>query len=210
MAVTTTTLSIKDGSGASQTFATATDPAGVQRSVISLDTPGVAVYRASATFTPVNTADRTLVSIKGSATKTVRIKKICLSGTTTASGSTIGIISRTTALGSGGTAVNPTISKVDSGTVAAATAVVAHYTTAAQSLGSSPTTLATFPINTVVAASAQLTPSTQVFPEPGGNYSGQAIVLRGTSDFCEIGNQAGNLNAGASLYYMIEWEEDAS
>lgn len=208
MAVTTSTIAVKDGTGATLTGAVAADPAGVQRGIVSLDQRGPAVYRAAASFTPFGTADRTLISIKGSATKTIRVRRVVIGGTSTASGVTAGLMSRTTALGAGGSIVAPAVAKVDSGTVAAATAVVQHYTTAAQSLGTGPTTLSFFGLSTSVAT-AQEPPTTQVvFPEVGGDF--QAIVLRGAADFLEIGNNAANVTAGAVLWYVVEWEEDAS
>jgi hypothetical protein len=210
MAVTTGTIAVKDGTGASQSGAVLIDPAGVYRGVVSQDEAGAAVYRASASFTPFGTGDRTLISIKGSATKTVRVRKIIVGGTATAAGSTLYALSRTTALGSGGTAVNPTVAKVDSGTVAAGTAVVAHYTTAAQTLGSGPITLWTGTIGLSIVTVPTTGPVTQypVFPEFA--IPGQALVLRGTGDFLEFGNVAGNITAGAILQYTIEWQEDAS
>ena len=212
MAVTTSSISIKDGSANSQSGAVLADPAGIFHSVVSTDEAGMAVYRTSASFTPYGTADRTLISIKGSATKTVRVRKILISGTGTAAGATLWLLSRTTALGTGGTAVNPTVAKNDSGTVAAGTAVVAHYTTAAQSLGSGPVTLATW-MQTVAIVTLPTTGPlvfTSVFPDYGASSIGQALVLRGTSDFLEIGNAAGNVTAGAIIQYVIEWVEDGS
>lgn len=207
MAVTTSSIAVKDGTGASASGSVMTDPAGLLRGVVALDEVGAAVYRVSASFTPFGTADRTLISIKGSASKTIRVRRIQISGTSTASGTTSFTVSRTTALGTGGTSVAPTVAKVDSGTVAAATAVVAHYTTAAQSLGTGPTTLSTFPMSTLVATAAGS--PVQVFPE-SGNGAGQALVLRGVTDFLEIGNLAGNVTAGAVLFYTIEFVEDGS
>ena len=207
MAVTTSTIALKDGSGASQTGATAADPAGVQRAIVALDQAGAAFYRASAIFAPVGTADRTVISIKGSATKTVRISKIALYGTGTIVNAPFNL-TRTSALGSGGTAVNPTIGKVDSGTVASATAVVAHYTSAAQSLGTPVGQLgsAIVPVITT-GTTVNSVPTAVLFPEAGGPI-GQAIVLRGTSDFLEVNCASGNFATSAG--YVIEWSEDGS
>ena len=215
MAVTTPTVTLKDGSGATQTGALLQDPAGVSRSVTSLDTPGVGAYRFSATFTPQATAAVTILTVTGSATKTVRIKRITLGGVSTASGSTTIALQRTTALGAGGTAVAPTQAKLDSGTVASATAVVTHYTTSLKAAG---TATGIGPLsNQVVGTGITAAPSTsgipptfQLFPETG-SLSGQAIVLRGATDFLEVQNtNAGNLPAGTVYSYMVELEEDAS
>ena len=132
MAVTTTSLAVKDANNASQSLSVSTDPAGLLSYNMSLDRAGIAAYRVSASFTPFATAAITVLSIQGSATKTVRITKIMIGGTSTASGSTLLQLIRSTALGTGGTAVTPSTAKMDSGTVAAPTAVVKQYTTAAQ------------------------------------------------------------------------------
>lgn len=212
MAVSTTSVPILSGTGSSLSVASLTDPASLVRYIVSTDGAGEAVYRASASFAPVATADRTLISIKGSATKTVRIRKIAMMGTiATTAASNLFQINRTTALGSGGTSVAPTPAKVDSGTVASATAVVAHYTTAAQSLGTGPTVLSSFTFSSTILglpASGSATNWFVAFPEMGGAFS-QALVLRGTSDFLEIGNVAGNSPATA-IQYVVEWSEDGS
>lgn len=209
MAVTTTSLAVKDANNASQSVTTLTDPAGVQRYSMSLDTPGVAAYRVAASFTPFGTADRTLVSIQGSASKTIRVKRVLVMGVSTAAGNFLATVVRTTALGAGGTAVTPTAAKMDSGTGSSATAVVKHYTTAAQSQGTGPTVLWEGRIQTGVVSTGSPAQNL-LFPEGGSGLSGSALVLRGTGDFFEIGNVAGNVPAGSVIDYVIEFEEDAS
>ena len=51
MAVTTSSISIKDGSANSQSGAVLADPAGIFHSIVSTDEAGMAVYRTSASFT---------------------------------------------------------------------------------------------------------------------------------------------------------------
>jgi len=212
MAVTTTSLLVKDGNNVSQSLATLTDPAGVMRYALTVDGVGEAVYRASANFTPQPTAAVTLITIQGSATKTVRIRRILVGGVSTANAQSIFALQRTSALGAGGTAVLPSPAKSDSGTVAAATAVVTHYTAtlkaAGTAVGGPLTTLQNF---TNVATTPTISPTlTLAFPELGGVAS-QALVLRGTADFIEIQNVTPvNLSAGTVLFYNIEWAEDGS
>jgi len=216
MAVTTASIAVKDSNNAGQTFAVMKDPAGLYRAVVSTDEAGAGVYRCAASFVPYGTADRTLISITGSATATVRIRKILMAGTVaTTAASALFRMDRTTALGTGGTAVTPTLAKLDSGTVGAGSAVVTHYTTAAQSLGSGPIALSKFTFNAnILNAPGATSPSMygpvfqQVFPE-GVSVAHQALVLRGTSDFIEIGNNASNSPA-TLIQYVIEWSEDAS
>lgn len=201
----------KDANNASQSFGAFQDAASVNYSAVSLDSTRP-TYRASASFTPFGTADLTLLSIQGSATKTIRITRILMTGSSTALGSTLFGLQRTSTIGAGGTAVSPTVAKLDTNS-AAATAVVKHFTTAAQSQGTAVggllssfqlfTTTVTTP--TVAWAEAQT-----IFPEKG-YVAGQAIVLRGTADFLEVQNlNGGNVKAGSILQYMVEWVEDAS
>ena len=69
----------RDGNNAAQSMAALQDLAGINYSMVSLDSTRQ-VYRASASFTPQATAGVTVISIVGSATKTVRVKRILLGG----------------------------------------------------------------------------------------------------------------------------------
>lgn len=203
------TLTIKDGNNASQTMAQLSDGTNL-RPIHTLDEAGAAVYRASATFTPQATGAVTLITIKGSATKTVRIRRILLGGVSTANATIPAALQRTSALGAGGTEVNPTVAELDTSS-ASATAVVAHWTTTLKAAGTAVGgPLSSFRLYTSVVTTPTVQPAImQIFPETGGG--GQAIVLRGTSDFLEIQNtNAGNLSAATVLDYTIEWVEDAS
>lgn len=212
MAVTTSTLVVSDGTGVNRNMTTLADPAGAQRTVTSPDEAGVAVYRVSATFTPQPTAGVTVITFTGSATKTCRIRRILLGGHSTANAETTIALQRTSALGAGGTLVAPSVAKVDSGTVAAATAVVNHWTTSLKAAG----TPAGGALTTVEFTTGVITTPTiptgmqQIWPDLGSPI-GQALVVRGVADFIEIQNtNAGNLSAGTVLSYAIEWLEDGS
>jgi hypothetical protein len=206
-----TPVVVRDGNNASQSMGAFQDAAGVNYSAVSLDSTKP-TYRAAANFTPQATGAVTVISVQGSATKTIRIKRIGLSGVSTANGQNVYSLQRTSALGAGGTTVNPTAAKMDTSS-AAASAVVAHYTTTLKAAGTpvgGPITTANVQtgvtaVPTVPVASQQL-----LFPE-AGMPAGQAIVLRGTADFLEVQNlAAANLAAGTVLCYFVEWEEDAS
>lgn len=212
MAVTTTSLPVKDGSGNAASFGTLTDPATLQRSIVSLDTAGVAAYRVSANFTPQPTAAVTIITVTGSATKTVRVKRIAISGVSTALSASVFQLQRTSALGAGGTLVAPTVGKLDSGTVAAATAVVNHWTTTLKATGTAvggPLSMWQQNTSTVTTPTVAVLPTQTVFPENG--QAGSAIVLRGVADILEVQNVTPtNLGAGTVLAYVVEWEEDGS
>lgn len=203
----------RDGNNAAQNMAALQDGASVNYPQVGLDSTQ-ATYRASANFTPQATAAVTMISVTGSATKTVRIKRILMGGVSTAVSQSILCLQKTSALGAGGTTVSPTVAKLDSSS-AAATAVVSHYTTTLKATGT--TTGMGGPISTFnMQTGVVTTPATlalgflqPVFPEvPLG---GQAIVLRGTSEILEIQNVTpANLGAGTVYCYVIEWVEDAS
>jgi hypothetical protein len=207
-----TSITVRDGNNAAQTIPTMDDLAGQKASLVSLDS-GRQVYRASANFTPTATGAVTIISLQGSATKTVRVKRVMLGGVSTAVSASVFQILRTTALGAGGTTVNPTIAKLDSAS-ATATAVAAHYTSTLKATGTGASgPLVTRQVGTNVVttpATAWIEPLAPLFPEAGMPV-GQSIVLRGAAEFMEIQNVTpANLGAGTVLSYIIEWEEDAS
>lgn len=207
----TQTLAVKDASNNTQGLVVLHDASLNNRYAMSLDEAGAAVYRTSANFTPQATAAVTLVSIQGSASKTVRIRRILIGGVSTANAQSIFQLQRTSALGAGGTTVNPSIGKLDTNS-ATATAVVAHYTSTLKAAGTGVGgPLATFQNFTNVVTTPTVSPTqTMAFPELGSPV-GQAIVLRGTADFLELQNVTPtNLSAGTVLFYTIEWVEDDS
>ncbi len=205
-------LVILDGNNAtaSQEMLQGLAGAGNNIPVVSIDSTKN-TYRASASFTPFATAPLALVTIIGSATKTVRVKRILIGGAATALADTLFRLTRVSVIGTGGTAVAPPISKNDTN-AAAATAVVQHYTTAAQSAGTVVSSLShwrQFIATVTTPATAYTNPTYQVFPECG--VGGQSLVLRGVADMLQLENfNGGNLGAATVLEYVIEWEEDAS
>lgn len=206
-----TSITYKDGNNASGTTGSLPDLAGNNAPTVSLDN-GRQVYRASASFTPQATAGVTVVSLQGSATKTVRVHRVMIGGAATALSDTLFGLIRTSALGAGGTTVNPTIAKLDTSS-ATATAVPAHYTAtlkaAGTPVGGNISTIRLFQ-DTVTTPTVASREASLLFPERGA-VIGQAIVLRGVAEFIEIQNQnAGNLAAGTVLEYVIEWSEDGS
>lgn len=183
---------------------------------VSLDKHGVCTYRFSASFTPQATAAVTLFSVQGSATKTVRVTRIFLTGHSTANAQEIIALQRTSALGAGGTVVSPSAAKLDtkglaSAACASATSVVSHYTTTLKAAGTGvggPLSTQDFWTGVVTTPTVAI-PGVALFPEGGVSVS-QAIVLRGTADFLEVQSvNASNLSAGTVLQYVVELEEEA-
>ena len=203
----------RDGNNAAQSMAALQDLAGVNYPQVGTDSTQQ-TYRASASFIPTATAGVALFNIQGSATRTIRIKRIMVGGVATALSDTLFSMRKVSALGAGGTAVLPTIAKVDSGS-AAATAVVTHYTTTLKAAGTDidgPLSFwRQFQGTVTTPATAYVHPhSSLVFPE-GNSPIGQSIVLRGVAQYLEVQNSnAGNLAAGSVIDYMIEWVEDNS
>ncbi len=210
------TLVVRDGNNAAQNIPTMSDLAGNLAAMQSLDS-SQQVYRAAALFTPFATSPVVLFNIKGSATKTVRVKRIGAWAVSTANAAVGLVLQRASTLGTGGTVVNPTIAKLDT-LSATATALVSHFTTAAQSAG----TPIGGPISTtnlgsiLVAETVEImTPHNAIlFPE-GGAPIGQAIVLRGVAEFLEVNvslGQSGGANGPPAMQvgYFIEWVEDGS
>lgn len=209
-------LIVRDGNNAAQSMGAFQDANSVNLSAVSLDS-SQSTYRASALFTPFATAPVTYLNIKGSATKTIRVRRIGMWAVSTANAAVGLALQRTSTVGTGGTAVIPTVAKLDT-LSATATAVVTHYTTAAQSAG----TAVGGPISTsnlgsvLVAETVEImTPHNAIiFPE-GGSPNGQAIVLRGVADFLEVQvnlGQSGGANGPPAMQvgYFVEWIEDAS
>lgn len=211
-------LVVRDGNNAaqSQEMLQGVSGAGNNIPVVSLDSTRV-TYRASANFTPQATAAVTIITITGSATKTVRIKRLFMGGVSTAVSISTYQLQRTSALGAGGTLVAPTVAFLDRGagaTYAAATAVVNHWTTTLKATGTAvggPITTRQVGTNVVTTpATAWIEAYAPLFPE-GGSTIGSAIVLRGAADILEVQNVTPtNLGAGTVLAYFVEWEEDNS
>ena len=203
---------VRDGNNAAQNLVAFQDLASNSMAQVGTDSTQQ-VYRASANFTPQATAGVTLITITGSATKTVRIRRITIGGVSTALGQMIVALQRTSALGAGGTLVAPTVGKNDSAS-AAATAVVNHWTTSLKSAGTpvgGPLSMQQVFTGTLTVPTVGIAGGPQVlFPE-GGAPIGQAIVLRGVADILEVQNiTPTNLTAGSVLTYTVEWVEDAS
>ena len=209
-----TPLAAKDGNQVAQNMGAFQDASGNNFPAVSLDS-NRAYYRASASFVPVTTGALTLIQVQGSATKTIRITRVFMSGSTvTAVASMVAYTQITSTAGTTGTAVAPTIAKLDQGS-ATATAVVNHFTTAAQTVGTligGPLSFFTLPlpITAVPTAAQPATTPYVVFPEAGVPI-GQAIVLRGTAQYFNVVNSApANFANAPVLQYTVEWTEDAS
>lgn len=166
-------------------------------------------YAASGTFTPPATpAD--MLTIFGSATKTVRVLSIKFGTTNTAAGSQQYFVSKRSAITTGGTAVAATIIPLDSSD-ATPTATVNHYTanpTPGTAIGT---------INTLRVASPVLVPATfagivqradfEMLPT-GSEGLNKVVTLRGVAQGIAINFNAVALVAGQTHYFNILWTEE--
>jgi hypothetical protein len=161
-------------------------------------------YRAGAVAqTLYSTAAAVLVEIVGSASMTVRVKKITVwaqAGTKFYAELTL---QRCTAA-SAGTPNVAAIGKHDKND-AAATAVINYYTAAAAA-GTGNAVIGAQPLSTVPpSATAAMNPTVWDFSK----LQDKALILRGTGDVIEIYNNTTGLGT-ATFGFEVEWEEDNS
>lgn len=168
-------------------------------------------YRANVLdFTPVATPTDALI-IQGSATKTIRIKRIRISGVATAQGNMPVQLARRSSAGTPGSAVltGLTAVKHDSND-AAATAVIstvgtANYTTLGTLVG-------------IVGVGRISMPAVSTGAAGDGAFitfdfcrdQEKAFILRGTSEFLNVNLNGAAVPAGGKLDFSAVWEEDAS
>jgi hypothetical protein len=176
-----------------------------------LSSQGKQAYMASSTFTPPATPTD-MVTITGSATKTVRVLALYLGTQNTAAGSqTFFVIKRSTA-NTGGTFVTATNVPLDSNNNAA-TAVAGHYTANPAALGTAVGT-----IRNIRRASPVLVPATfaGVVEDSGidllnfGDNSllDQPLTLRGVAQQLAINFNGAALVAGQIHNWWALWVEE--
>ena len=148
--------------------------------------------------------------IQGSATKTVRVKRIVLWGAAATAAGTmpITLVRRSTQYTTIGSAVYTTLTpaKMDT-TDAAASAVVATVGTANfTSTGTSAGNIGQGRLYFPIAASAQVTPLIWEF----ATRQDKALILRGVADFVYINFGGAAIPTSGTIDYEIQTEEDAS
>jgi hypothetical protein len=160
-----------------------------------------ASYSMSATVTTAATATD-VVTITGSATKTVRVTLIRVSGLATTAITTPVLLIKRSAANTGGTSAALTAVPHDSNN-AAATATGLSYTANPTGLGAAVGTMRQDRLTFAVTASTADAPLVWDF----GARPSQAVVLRGTTQVLAV-----NLNSttitGGSISIDIEWTEE--
>lgn len=213
MAVTTTDATLKDGNNATLLQAVHTNPAGDVVPAFSSDAPGLPCYSVSILFTLGVATPTEVVVMQGSATKTIRLRKISVQGWSTTAGVMKWKLSRRTTAGTLGSAVLtaiPTQGKNDSGTVASPTLTVSTVGTANYGTVG---TLGSINDSGVVGFNLAAQINNTLPWTPTANTP-EAFVLRGTSDWMTLdgGADAGGdaVPAGGIALITIHWVEDGS
>ena len=153
---------------------------------------------ASVANTPAATPTDVFI-LNGSLTKTVKIKRVTVSGVATTAGTMRVVLVKRTAANTGGTSTAPSISKFDSND-SAATAVPKLYTANPSALG------------TVVNVSAQSL-NFGVAGAAGNvmfdfsNRNDKAIYLRGVAEGLAINLNGDTVPTGGTFGYTVEFEE---
>jgi len=200
-----TPVTFKDANSTSTSMAAYQDPNGYNITIQSRDS-SIAHYRAGVSRMTPPAAPVESLLIAGSGTKTVRVKKIGISGIATAAGQmpfTVHKNSNATTTGATMTALTKV--PLDSGN-AAATAIVstvgtANITTPLTSLGN----VYVGELELAAATSGVCKPHEITFGD-----GGQALVLRGVAESVVVDFGGTALPSGTKFDYWVEWAEDAS
>ena len=151
-------------------------------------------------ITPVATATDVLV-LKGSASKVIRLTKVTVMGSATASAIYDAYLVKRTAANTGGTSTNPSATTADSSDPAQSGTVVLY--------SANPSALGTG--TTMEAAKIYLGTAAITSPQVNfiwGNRNYKAPMLRGTSESLAINFNGAAVPTGASMYLTLEWTED--
>lgn len=204
-----TPIGIKDSGGSAVNMAAFQDAAGNNYPTHTGDTQ-IAHYRAGGTAFAMVATPTAAIKILGSATKTVRIKRIVLQGAATAAGNMAFTVKKNSTAGTIGSAVLTTVTAtpLDSGN-AAATGVVSTVGTA--NYGTVPTIVGS-PLYagrlqmTAIGTGVAIVPIVLEF----GMHGRQALVLRGATENVTVDFGGSAIPSGGVLDFSVEWSEDAS
>lgn len=180
---------------------------GVYEGIVSTDGGIQTYYAAGVDLVPAATATAFLL-IKGSATKTVRVRRIRISAMATAYGESKIKIARWAAAPSGGTlATAVTIALADTAN-AAATAVV-QSATANMTEGTPETVLEYGNLSWVPLTTAATSSDGLPYTFDAGRGGEQAIVLRGVAQYCVVGLDGDAVPSGGVWHYGVCWTESS-
>jgi hypothetical protein len=156
-------------------------------------------YSAATNNFAIATTATDVFRILGSGSKTVRVKRLKVSGRTT-SGSPVACVIKVlkySTANTGGTSVTTTVVPIDSNS-AAGTATVNHYT-ANPTLG---TLIGNIDTRSITFQSVGLSPAGELIFD----FSENPVVLRGTSQQLSINFNSTSVT-GSSICCVVEWDE---
>jgi hypothetical protein len=208
---TISNTTIKDATGTTKTLTQVTDPNNssylAPRVFVDPSLNIVGHYSTGATQVTPAATPGLIIELKGSATKTVRIKKVIFHMTaSTIVQWPVRFFRGAAACASDTGRVNPVITSYDTSD-ATATALVSHWTTDPTAAAANPASSSILVTNVTAAI-----PAGQQYPFVWipADSTGKDFVLRGAADTFCITLQAKGLTAGELFGYSIFWAEDAS
>jgi hypothetical protein len=177
-------------------------------STVAIYDEALPTYAASVNALAPASAATDFLTITGSATKTVRVRSVVCSGTSTSAGSLEVSIVKRSALDTGGTST--TLTPVSRSTSdPAATAVVTAYTANPSALGTSLGIVDTGLLGTIAPASVSAAPPGVAFLY---NYAPtdrrKPPTLVGATQLLAINANAGTFTTGAALACTVTWTEN--
>jgi len=168
-------------------------------------------FAVSGTFTPPATPTD-LVTIFGSASKTVRVLYFKIATTNTAAGSQQFFLVKRSAVNSGGTFVAGTAVPMDSADGAATATSYGHYTANAASLGASAGTINTKRVGSPAAVPGAflqgVDASVDMIDFNKANSLEKPVVLNGVAQGLALNFNSAALVAGQTHAYTIVWTEE--
>jgi hypothetical protein len=160
-------------------------------------------YGASAVGLVTAASATDIMTLRGSASKTIVVTFVeCTGIATTAGTADLALIKRTTA-NTGGTSTNPAVTQFDSKNPAG-TGVVTTYTANPATLGTSSGVAAVKKLNLPLVASTLAQPATWSMTDYP--YT-QPIILRGVGESLAINGNGATLAAGAAVDCTFNWIE---
>jgi len=154
-------------------------------------------------YTPTTSATA-MLSICGSSTKTVRVRRVLVGGDATANAIYDVYLFKRTTLNTGGTATSPTATLHDSKNPTAS-ATLYLYTANPSGLG----TGTMFRGGHLLLPNATTPTTTPLWWDwQFGTVNEQSLVLRGAAECLEISNNGNTVPGGTSIYLTISWTEE--
>jgi hypothetical protein len=144
-----------------------------------------------------------MLTICGSATKTIRVLRVQAGGDATAASIYDVYLYKRTTANTGGTATNPTPAKRDSQD-AAASATLSLYSANPSGLGTGTMFRGG---HALLAAATSPSVAPLWIDWVFGNTGERQVILRGAAECLAVSNNGNSVPSGTSIYITIDWEE---